>query len=128
MAERCPGDRNGKKTGSARPIGDAGVSRISSAAGRNCRAVSTRCLGKLSNRRFCSALLANGMDSCLELVKHFVAAGPFDQFVMLSVLDQAAGLDGNDPIGMPHSRKPVGDDKDGPAGADLAHVALLSLS
>ena len=61
----------------ARPIGDGGVSTISSAAGR-----------KASSARERLALVED-MDSCLQFVESCVAAGRAHEFVVRAVLDEA---------------------------------------
>src|ERR1700710_1021542 len=86
----------------ARPAGDAGVSRISSAAGRNWRAVSFRphrgslIFVPLSS---CNAS-TDDMEARLHLVKGSVASRPVHQFVVGSILDQPSAFDGDDAVGM----------------------------
>src|ERR1700682_3029821 len=77
----------------ARPIGDGGVSTISSAAGRNAS----------------SSLRRSG--PCLEAIEGGISATGLDQIVMGAILDQAAPLDGDDPVGQSQRRQPMGDDK-----------------
>src|SRR4051812_3071911 len=96
----------------ARPAGDAGVSRISSAAGRNWRALSSR----LHRGRSTLAPLSFGkastddMETRLHLVKRGVAPGALDELVVRAVLDQPSAFDGDDAVGMPHRGEPVRDD------------------
>src|SRR4051795_4832308 len=110
----------------ARPAGEAGVSRISSAAGRNWRALSSR----PHRGRSAFAPLSFGeastddMESGLHLVQRGVAPGPLDELVVRAVLDQPSAFDGDDAVGMAYRREPVRDDQHRPAGGNLAHVAL----
>src|SRR5262249_38704131 len=99
----------------ARPIGEGGVSTISSAAGR--KASSER-------ERRGSLRLVDAMDTCLQSVKGGIAAGGADQLFVGAVLDQAAFVDGQHAIGDAQRRQAVGDDDDGAAAHDLAHVLL----
>src|SRR5689334_17291703 len=120
----------------ARPTGDAGVSRISRAAGRNCRPVSDRPFATtgrlLLPLSFAPSfalstvltLSSDDMETRLDLMQHGVAPCLLDQLVMRAVLDQPTGLDGDDPVGIANGRKAVSDDEDGAAGTDPAHVAL----
>src|SRR6202035_1224784 len=80
----------------ARPAGDAGVSTTSSAAGR--KAISAAdlpafLLGK--NRIF----LSDFMNTCLQPIEHGVTAPRTNQFVVRTVLDDAALLNRDDPVG-----------------------------
>src|SRR4051794_31869092 len=92
----------------ARPAGEAGGSRISSAAGRNCRALSSR----LHRGRSGFAPLSFGkastddMEPGLHLVQRGVAAGALHELVVGAVLDQPSAFDGDDAVGMPHRRQP----------------------
>ena len=110
----------------ARPIGDGGVSTISSAAGRNAS----------SSRRRASAL-RNGMmlrmrssgstdilESCLQSVQRRIAAAGLDQGFVAAVLDQAAALEGHNAVGRPDGGEPVRDNQHCPALGDFAHVLL----
>src|SRR5262245_34604827 len=109
----------------ARPIGEGGVSTISRAAGRN----SSSCLSWRAGRAgsgmmFLAGFSADFMDSGLQAMEGGIAAAGVDQIVMAAVFDDAAGLDGDDPVGAPHRREPVGDDEDRAALGDLLHVLL----
>ena len=91
----------------ARPIGDGGVSTISSAAGRKAsssRAAAGCALGKgeltLPAGRTGSA---DFMEACLQAVERGVAAAGADQLVVGAVLDDAAALDGDDAVGHAHA-------------------------
>src|SRR5579872_1507545 len=109
----------------ARPIGDAGVSRISRAAGRNWRAVSCRAhLDPLGLSWITSDASADDMEPRLDLVKGSITPGLFDQLIMAAVFDNVPGLDGDDPVGMAHRRQAMGDDEHRSARGDLAHVTL----
>src|SRR5712675_1825132 len=105
----------------ARPTGEGGVSTISSAAGRNASSSfrrSARSAGKAT------IFLADFMQTCLEPVERCISAAGLDQIVMGAVLDQAAALDGDDAIGKPQRREPMGNDQHRPAAGDLHHVLL----
>src|SRR5262245_18151060 len=109
----------------ARPTGEGGVSTISRAAGRNsrssrvrrgkrssfalvfsgagCRASPAGTLGSGTGRRLRAAL------SCcidhlarLDAMQQRVAPAAADQLFMLAVLDDAALLDGDDAVALPH--------------------------
>src|SRR5260370_38435333 len=64
------------------------------------------------------------MDSGLQAIERGIAAASFDKIVMAAILDNAARVDDDDPVGAPHGREPVGDDEDGAALGDLLHVLL----
>src|SRR5919201_3392490 len=106
----------------ARPIGDAGVSTISSAAGRNASSsFLRRSLGRVNGT---TTFLANFLDSTLQAIDRGVApAGP-DQFVVAAVLDQPAAFDGHDAVGRPYGRQAMRDDKDRAPLGDPLHVLL----
>src|ERR1051325_4217610 len=70
----------------ARPIGDGGVSTISSAAGRKASSARER------------VALVDAMDACLQLVEGRIPAGRAHQFVVRAVLDQASLVDGETAI------------------------------
>src|SRR6478735_2782005 len=113
----------------ARPIGDGGVSTISSAAGR--KASSSPCLSRLrrngmtvSVRLTGRAPLANFIDTSLQPVQRRIATAGLDQRVMGAVLDQAAVLERDDAIRGPYGREPVRDDENGSSLGDLLHVVL----
>src|SRR5262245_6973125 len=106
----------------ARPIGDGGVSIISSAAGRNASASlarSWRVPGIVA-----SALADDFMDSRLQAVKGSIATAGSDQLVMGPVFDQPASFQGENPGTMPNARQAMGDDDHGPAACDALHVLL----
>src|SRR5262249_33795753 len=64
------------------------------------------------------------MDSGLQAVERGIAAASLDKMVMAAILPDAARVDGDDPVGAPPGREPVGDDEDGAALGDLLHVLL----
>src|SRR3954452_10923028 len=78
----------------ARPIGDGGVSTISSAAGRNAssslRLSAARRNGTMV--RTVSAGLADIMNSCLHPMQRSIAAASVDERVMGAVFNQPATL------------------------------------
>ena len=113
----------------ARPIGDGGVSTISSAAGRKASSSPrlSACAG--TERRFRVRLtgmapLADFIDSSLQPMQRRVAAAGLDQRVVGAVLDQAAVLERDDAIRGPHGREPVRDDQNRASPGDLLHVLL----
>src|SRR5260370_39277859 len=90
-----------------RPIGDGGVSTISSAAGRNASSSPRLSCARRNGmtRRMGSACvtgLADFMDSCLQPMQRCIAAAGLDQRVMRAVLDPAAALERDDAIGRSH--------------------------
>src|SRR4029077_7662778 len=116
-------------TAIVRPIGDGGVSTISSAAGRNAsssprlpcasRNGMTRRIGAAG-----AAGLADFMNSSLQPMQRCIPAAGVDQGVVGAVLDQAAALERNDAIRRPHGRDPVRNDQDRPPFGDFLHVLL----
>src|SRR5713226_4342983 len=109
----------------ARPAGDAGVSTISSAAGRNSSSVRERSRGTSAVVRVGSEMsLADFMEADLGTVEHGVATADAEQFVVAAVLDDAPALDGDDAVDLAHRGEPVRDDEDGAARTDPAHVRV----
>src|SRR5262245_18304615 len=113
----------------ARPIGDGGVSTISSAAGRN--ASSSPRLARPRRNAIARRVglmgvagSADFMNSCLQAMQRCITAAGLDQRVMGSHLDQAPALERDDAIRRPHCRKPVRDDENRPPLGDLLHVLL----
>src|SRR5262245_34914735 len=105
----------------ARPVGDGGVSTISSAAGRN----ASSCL--LRRRRASgrgTTFLADFMDATLQAVDRGIAPARPDQIVMAAVLDQPAAFNGNDAIGGAHGRQAMRNDEDRASLGDALHVLL----
>src|SRR5499426_4311113 len=112
-----------------RPIGDGGVSMISSAAGRNASSsprLSCERRNGITRRIGLTGVAGSGdfMDSCLQPMQRCIAAAGLDQRVMGAVLDQAAALERDDAVRRPHGRKPVRDDQNRPPLGDLLHVLL----
>src|SRR5215475_1531832 len=84
----------------ARPIGEGGVSTISSAAGRNASScLSRRFGGGGSGMTFLAAFSADVMDSGLQAMERGIAAASLDQIFMAAILDEAARVDCDDPVG-----------------------------
>src|SRR5712691_894078 len=109
----------------ARPIGDGGVSTISSAAGKKASSsLSRRSPLRENATTFLADCLEDFMDSGLQAVERGIAAAGLDQIVMGAVLDDAARFEGDDAVGAPHRGEPVGDDEYGAALGDLLHVLL----
>src|SRR5262249_50810381 len=109
----------------ARPIGEGGVSTISSAAGKNASSsLSRRLAPRGSAITFLASSLADFMDSGLQAMKRGITATGVDQMVLGVILHDAARIDGDDPVRAPHGRKPLSDDEDGTALGDLLHVLL----
>ena len=91
----------------ARPIGDGGVSTISSAAGRKAsssrRRPGSRRIGTTRRPGLTGSMdLARFMDACLQPMQRCIAAADVDQRVMCAVLNQTAALERYDPIRRPH--------------------------
>src|SRR5215831_21391455 len=112
-----------------RPIGDGGVSTISSAAGRNASSSPRRSCARRNGmtRRIGLTGVASSadfMNSCLQPMQRCIAAASLDQRVMGAVFDQAATLERDDAIRRPHGRKSVRDDENRPPLGDLLHVLL----
>src|SRR6266699_3595437 len=108
----------------ARPVGDTGVSTISSAAGRNASSSAFRLVRAVEG--FCSGLprLTSFMDPCLNAMQRRVTPAAGHQLVMGAVFDHPATVDGDDAIGTAHRRQAVGDDDDGAPAHDGLHVLL----
>src|SRR5690242_7931370 len=108
----------------ALPIGEAGVSMISRAAGRN----------SSSSRRLTRATGAGRMASSddfmrasLDAMQLGVPPAIADEFIVTAVLHDAAVLDGNDAVGVAHRRQAMGDDEYSSSGADMTHILLDDL-
>src|SRR5258706_6185068 len=107
----------------ARPTGEAGVSMISKAAGRNSsssrrqRRLATGSTGPMADSD-------DFMEARLSAMQHGIAPALPDEVVVTAILDDLAALDGDDAVGQTPRGEPVGDDQDRPAGTDLAHVLL----
>src|SRR5215475_4128736 len=110
----------------ARPIGEGGVSTISSAAGRNASSLLRRSRARRSGMTdgIGLAALADFMDPCLEAMQRRIAAAGVDERVMAAVLDDAAALERDDAVRPPHGRQAVRDDQHRAALGDGLHVGL----
>ncbi len=92
----------------ARPIGEGGLSVISKAAGRNASSYSGRlrpvnATARLSDVAIAAeGLLVGAMQAGLQKMEIRVASFAADQFLMRAVLDDAAALERDDPIGVAH--------------------------
>src|SRR3954454_23136981 len=105
----------------ARPIGEGGVSTISSAAGRKASSSRSRPWRRLGNGM---TALADFMNAPLHAIEGRVTSAGPEQLFVRAVLDQATAIDGDNPVGRAHGRQAVSDDNDGPALGDIAHVLL----
>src|SRR5262249_34177025 len=113
----------------ARPIGDGGVSTISSAAGRNAVSSPPRrtAFGFAKLMIFSADMVGARLDALnarLQAMQLSVAAAAADQFIVRPVLDDTAALDRDDAVSAPHGREPVRDQKYGAPFNDAAHVVL----
>src|SRR5260221_10096407 len=106
----------------ARPAGEAGVSMISNAAGRNSSSSRRRRPVPAAARPMASS--DDFMKTGLGTMENGIAPTLADQLVVTAVLDDVAVLDGDDAIGVPYGGEAVGVDEDGSTGADPAHVLL----
>ena len=86
----------------ARPIGDGGVSTISSAAGRKASSSRLSLMRRngttISVRLMGSAPLADFIDSSLQPVQRRVTPAGLDQLVVGTILDQPAVIERDDPV------------------------------
>src|SRR6516165_7244355 len=112
----------------ARPIGDGGVSTISSAAGRNASSSPRRSGARRNGTTRVGSMGVAGLDCfmepCLYSMQRRVPAAGLDQRVVGAVLDQAAALERDDAVGRAHGRKAVRDDQNGSSLGNLPHVLL----
>src|SRR3954454_3433730 len=113
----------------ARPIGDGGVSVISSAAGRKATSLALRPFPFRNGITVCSGraagtVLADLINASLETMQGGVPAAGLDQRIMRAVLDQTAAFQGEDAIGAADGGQTVRDDQDGAAFRDLLHVVM----
>src|ERR1700716_3172785 len=106
-------------TATARPAGDAGVSTISSAAGRN---PTSSALARPDDFGNATTFLTDFMDARLETVEIGVASGRADQLVVCSVLDHPTLFDRNDAIGPTYGGQTMSDDQGRATLHDLPHV------
>src|SRR5712671_433595 len=108
----------------ARPAGDAGVSTISSAAGKN--AVSSD-LARPADLGNATIFLTDFMDARLETIEVGIASRRTDQLVVRPVLDDPTLFDSDNAMGPTHGRETMSDDQGGTALDDLSHVVLNDL-
>src|ERR1700733_1311409 len=105
----------------ARPIGDGGVSTISSAAGRNASSSFSRVSRVTGNEMtffaffampFAASMaaLADFMDTTLHSVEHGIAPTHTDEIIMRPVFDKTAVVERQDAVGEADRRQPVCDD------------------
>src|SRR5262245_30808489 len=64
------------------------------------------------------------MDSCLQPMQRCVAAACSDQHLVRAVFDQAAALEGNDPIRRSYCGKSMSDDQNRASFGDILHAVL----
>ena len=103
----------------ARPTGEGGVSVISRAAGRNASSSRPRAFGRKR-----TTFSPGFIDPRLNAMQRGVAAAGFDELVVRSVLGKPAFVDGEDPVGRSHRRKPVRDNQHRSSSGDFAHIRL----
>src|SRR6266545_4406022 len=89
-----------------RPKGDAGVSMISTAAGRNS---SSDRRDEPNGRTLPMVSSADFMESSLHAVEGGVAPTSPDQVIVAAILDDAAAFNRNDAVGTPDGREAVRD-------------------
>src|SRR4051812_34653812 len=87
----------------ARPVGDGGVSTISSAAGRNASSSLRRCGARRNGTTRCPSpawvtASSDFMKTSLQPVQRGIAAARLDQRVVAAVLDQAAAIQRDDAV------------------------------
>src|SRR5262249_34659694 len=66
----------------------------------------------------------NLLDAGLQAMQRGVAATGLDQRLMRAVLDQAAGIEGDDAVGGAHGGEPMRDDQHGAPLGDALHIVL----
>src|ERR1700731_4076345 len=96
----------------ARPIGDGGVSTISSAAGRKASSSRSRRLRACGNGM---TALADFMKPTLHAIERGIAPACPHELIMRAVLDEAAPLDSDDAVGHAHRGESVSNDEYGAA-------------
>src|SRR6478736_7801364 len=111
-----------------RPIGDGGVSTISSAAGRKASSSRLSLMRRngttISVRLMGRAPLADFINSSLQPVQRRVTPAGFDQSVVGTIFHQPAVIERDNPVRRPHRREPMRDDQDRAPPGDLLHVLL----
>src|SRR5262245_36199474 len=112
----------------ARPIGDGGVSTISSAAGRKANLSRLSLMRRngttISVRLLGSEPLADFINSSPQPGHCRITPAGFGQRVLGSIVDQPAVIERDTPVRRPHRREPVRDDQDRAPPGDLLHVLL----
>src|SRR6516164_9134651 len=110
----------------ARPIGDGGVSTISSAAGRNASSSRRFGCGRRSGSTDLSGVASSAdlIEPSLQTMQRCIAAAGFDQRIVASVFDQAAAIERDDAVRRSHGREPVRDNQHRAPLRDLLHVLL----
>src|SRR5258708_2125777 len=109
----------------ARPIGDGGVSTISSAAGRKASSSPRRfCCARRNGITCCAGMAGSAgsavfMEPCLQPVQRCITAAGLDQRVMGAVLNQAAAIERDDAIARPHGRETMRYHQNRPSLGDL---------
>src|SRR5262252_9918019 len=100
-----------------RPSGDAGVSTISSAAGRNSSRSRRACARREraashgSATTLAASLSLDMVNPRLHPMHRGVAAAGAKELLVAAVLDDAAALERDDAVGHRYGRKPVRDDQ-----------------
>src|SRR5262249_50735296 len=125
----------------ARPVGEGGVSTISSAAGRNASSSlrrSSRFFGNsitfladfmqplrlLRESLFLAPLDTPPAGFVLEPIEGCVSAADLDQVAVGAILDQSASLDGDDAGRHPQRREPMCNNEHRASTGDLRHILL----
>src|SRR5712671_6919928 len=113
----------------ARPSGGAGVSTISSAAGRNSRSARRSAAARRGSETtlplaWSADFMESPMEPGLHAMERGVAPAGAQKLVGPAVLGDAATLDRDDAVGDRDRRQPVRDDDDRAALGDPAHVVL----
>src|SRR5215472_15063879 len=113
----------------ALPIGDGGVSTISSAAGRNASSSRRFGCGRRSGMTRCTDLSgiassADLMEPSLQTMQRCIAAAGFNKCVVVAIFNQAAAIERDDAVRRPHGREPVRDHEHRPPLGDSLHVLL----
>src|SRR5215831_4061546 len=114
-----------------RPAAEAGVSMISSAAGRNSSSCCFRQLCR-NGRRISLlfllrpvAIVSDDIDQPrLKPMELGVAPAPSHQIVVFSVLDQAAAIERDDAVSAAHCGQPMRDYEHRAPGCDVPHIFL----
>jgi hypothetical protein len=122
-AERRPANGDGEAP-ITRPAGDAGVSTISIAAGRNstwARRATAAGSGSVMTTPLCSA---DFMETCLKTVQRGIAAIGANEIIVDNIFHDAASFDDDYAFSPADGGKPMRDDEHGTSLSDTAHVIL----